>query len=121
MDEFRVDAVFEGMFLELLCDSARGDLLSEPVDEQETAFFSDPIQESVPEPDGQVDPPDPASFGVRCRCILPGHAVGGPNTATNDPQSGVYLTDEKGKRYPTPALAFNQPTLPVIIISSFNL
>lgn len=64
MDEFRVDAVFEGMFLELLCDSARGDLLSEPVDEQETAFFSDPIQEFVPEPDGQVDPPDPASFGV---------------------------------------------------------
>ena len=52
---------------------------------------------------------------------LPGHAVGGPNTATNDPQSGVYLTDENGKLYPTPALAFNQPTLPVIIISSFNL
>lgn len=40
-------------------------------------------------------------------------SVGGPNTATNDPQSGVYLTDDQGQRYPTPVLAFNQPTLPV--------
>lgn len=64
VDEFGIDVVFVGEFLELLCDSARGDLFSEPVDEQETAFFSDPIQEFVPEPDGQVNPPNPASFGV---------------------------------------------------------
>ena len=64
MDEFRVDAVFVSEFLELLCDSARGDLFSEPVDEQETAFFTDPFQQFIPEPDGQVDPPDPSPFRV---------------------------------------------------------
>lgn len=45
--------------------------------------------------------------------IINPNSVGGPNTATNDPQSGVYLTDDDGNRYPTPVLAFNQPTLPV--------
>ena len=45
--------------------------------------------------------------------IINPESVGGPNTATNDPKSGVYLTDDEGHRLPNPALAFNQPTVPV--------
>ncbi len=64
MDEVGVDAVFQGQFLELLRDSARRDRAAFLIDEQESGVFTDPVQELGPEPDGHVDPADPAPFGI---------------------------------------------------------
>lgn len=56
--------------------------------------------------------------------IINPKSVGGPITDTNDPKSGVYITDEQGHRLPTPAAAFNRPTLPVpvnIVVRKYGL
>lgn len=64
VDDVGIDPVFPGEFLQHDCYSARSDLVSISVDEQVTAFLVDPIIQLFPEPDGQEDPPEPASFGV---------------------------------------------------------
>lgn len=56
--------------------------------------------------------------------IINPKSVGGPNTDTNDPQSGVYITDEQGHRLPTPAASFNRPTLPIpvnLVVRKYNM
>lgn len=56
--------------------------------------------------------------------IINPNSVGGPNTDTNDPKSGVFITDEQGHRLPTPAASFNRPTLPIpvnLVVRKFNL
>lgn len=64
MDDVWVDSVFQGQFFDSECDAPRGDLVSISVDEQVTAFLFNPIIQLFPEPDGQVNAPEPASFGV---------------------------------------------------------
>ena len=64
MDEVRVDTVFQSQFLEFLRDSTRCQRSTLLIDEQESGFLPNPVQELVPEPHGQVDPADPAPFGV---------------------------------------------------------
>lgn len=64
VDNVGIDSVFQGQFFDSECDATRGNLVSISVDEQVTAFLVDPIIQLFPEPDGQVDSPEPASFGV---------------------------------------------------------
>lgn len=63
MDDAGIDPVFDGQFLELLRDTARGDLVAEPVEKHIAAVPVDPGQQFVPQTGRKVDPADPAAFG----------------------------------------------------------